>query len=114
MWPRSSQMMMLGSELVADDQTTAPPGLSLVPDQPPIIRNALILSDFALELRLQGRRVEMAEQVLSETPHGRTRSATMATLMRQRHDDMLAEFDKLATTYMEAKLDELASRGAKP
>lgn len=77
--------------------------LAVVPDLPPMIRAALQLADYALELRAQGRRCEMAEKVLEETPEGHTRSGTMPMLMNARYDEMTIEFDRLAALYVEAK-----------
>lgn len=81
-----------------------------VPDQPPLVRAALRLADFAIELRTQGHRCEMAEQVLDETPEGMTRSATFVLIADRRYKEMLAQFDALAQEYTDAKVASIMAR----
>lgn len=88
-------------------QTTARPVLSLVPSQPRLIRAGLILADFALELRAAGRRCEMAEKVLEETPEGQTKSGTWTLLTERLFQEALKTFDSLANEYIDAKMDSV-------
>jgi hypothetical protein len=88
------------------DKTT----VRAVPDQPPLVRAALRLADFAIELRAQGHRCEMAEQALDETPDGMTRSATFVLIADRRYKEMLAQFDALAQEYTAAKVASITAR----
>ena len=81
--------------------------VELVPDQPAVVRAALVLADYALELRAAGRRCEMADKVFDETPEGMTRSMTIPLLLERTYQEMLLKFDELATAYIEAKLDSI-------
>jgi hypothetical protein len=89
-----------------ENQTT----VRAVPDQPPLIRAALRLADYAVELRAQGHRCEMAEQALEETPEGMTRCATWVLVADRRYKEMLAQFDVLAQEYTAAKVASITTR----